>query len=146
MNGGGTESAPVGLSGSQVPGVNYLLIKDGSVSGSAVNGTGGGISFGNQTVGLYGVRAHRIGTYMYRDMNGTVTVYPALLVVPTATPSTLCAGGSTQLSAGASGGSGSYTYSWSSNPAGFTSALANPTVTPAVNTTYTVVVNDGYTI
>ena len=33
-----------------------------------------------------------------------------------------------------------YTYSWSSVPAGFSSAAANPTVNPAVNTTYNVVV------
>ncbi len=32
------------------------------------------------------------------------------------------------------------TYSWTSNPAGFTSTLSNPSVTPAVTTDYTVVV------
>jgi hypothetical protein len=31
-----------------------------------------------------------------------------------------------------------YTYSWTSSPAGFTSALSNPTVNPSVSTTYTV--------
>ncbi len=42
----------------------------------------------------------------------------------------------TQIGATAVTGS---TYSWSSVPAGFTSTLANPTVTPLVTTTYTVV-------
>jgi gliding motility-associated-like protein len=75
----------------------------------------------------------------------TITVTGgALSSVPTATPSTVCAGSSVQLAAVASGGSGTYTYSWTSVPAGFTSSLANPTVTPAVNTVYQVAVNDGF--
>ena len=56
---------------------------------------------------------------------------------------TVCAGSSTQLAAVASGGSGTYTYSWTSVPAGFTSSAANPTATPTVNTVYHVAVNDG---
>ena len=68
----------------------------------------------------------------------------ALSSIPTATPGTICAGATVQLSAGAGGGSGTYTYSWTSIPAGFTSTAANPTVTPAVNTTYYVAVNDGF--
>ena len=67
----------------------------------------------------------------------TITVTGgALSSVPTATPSTVCAGSSVQLAAVASGGSGTYTYSWTSVPAGFTSSLANPTATPTVNTVY----------
>jgi len=64
---------------------------------------------------------------------------------PTATPSTVCAGVAVQLNAGASGGSGSYTYSWTSVPAGFTSTLSNPVVNPLVTTTYRVAVFDGFT-
>ena len=45
------------------------------------------------------------------------------------------AGQSTTLGATAVSGS---SYSWISNPLGFTSSSANPTVTPAINTTYTV--------
>ena len=37
---------------------------------------------------------------------------PAPTVNPTATPSTVCAGSSVQLNAGVSGGSGSFTYTW----------------------------------
>ena len=75
----------------------------------------------------------------------TITVTGgALSSVPTATPSTVCAGSSVQLAAVASGGSGTYTYSWTSVPAGFTSSLASPTATPSVNTVYTVAVNDGF--
>lgn len=42
----------------------------------------------------------------------------------------------------ASGGSGFYMISWSSNPAGFSSSASNPVVTPAENTVYTVTVLD----
>ena len=39
---------------------------------------------------------------------------------------------------------GTYTYSWTSNPVGFTSSSANPTLspTPSTTTTYTVIVNN----
>jgi hypothetical protein len=47
---------------------------------------------------------------------------------------TICQNSSTQIGAAATAGS---TYSWISSPAGFTSTLANPTVSPAVTTTYT---------
>lgn len=49
---------------------------------------------------------------------------------------TICINASTVLGAAAVVGS---TYSWTSSPAGFTSTAANPTVTPLVTTTYTVV-------
>jgi hypothetical protein len=66
-----------------------------------------------------------------------------LSVSATATPNVICIGGSTQLNATATGGSGTYTYSWTSLPAGFTSAIPNPVATPTVNTTYIIAVNDG---
>jgi hypothetical protein len=53
-------------------------------------------------------------------------------------------GASVQLNASPLGGSGTYTYSWTSVPVGFTSILQNPVVNPIVTTTYTVVVNDGF--
>jgi len=63
---------------------------------------------------------------------------------PSATPATICFGQTSNLNANATGGSLSYTYSWTSNPAGFTSTSATPAVIPAVTTTYTVVVDDGF--
>ena len=66
-----------------------------------------------------------------------------LSVVGSATPSVLCSGMSTQLNAVATGGSGTYTYSWTSVPAGFTSNVQNPTVTPTVNTKYVASISDG---
>ena len=67
----------------------------------------------------------------------------ALSSTPTATPGTVCAGTNVQLNAIASGGSGSYTYTWTSIPAGFTSSIADPIANPTVNTTYYVAVSDG---
>jgi len=61
----------------------------------------------------------------------------------TAIPSTLCSGQSSQLNAIATGGSGTYTYSWTSIPAGFTSTQQNPSVSPTVTTQYIAAVNDG---
>ena len=60
-----------------------------------------------------------------------------------AQPSNVCAGSTVQLNAIPTGGSGTYTYSWSSNPQGFTSTLQNPTATPTNNTTYIVTVTSG---
>lgn len=54
----------------------------------------------------------------------------------------LCAGSQTQLLATPSGGSGSYTFQWSSSPAGFTSTLQNPFISPVVSTLYIVTVSD----
>lgn len=75
----------------------------------------------------------------------TVTGGP-LSVIASASPSSICLGGSSQLTALGSGGSGVYTYTWTSDPPGFTSTLPNPTVTPTQSTTYTVMMNDGFAI
>jgi hypothetical protein len=62
----------------------------------------------------------------------------------TASPGLICAGkDSVQLKSIAYGGSGTYTFSWSSVPAGFTSTLQNPKAAPTQNTQYVVSVNDG---
>jgi len=68
-----------------------------------------------------------------------------LSVVASASPDQLCLGDSTQLNASASGGSGSYTYSWTSVPPGFTSTQQDPWAVPLVNTAYTVEVSDANT-
>ncbi len=60
-----------------------------------------------------------------------------------ADPSEICLGETTTLQTQTSGGSGSYTYSWTSIPEGFTSEEQNPVVNPEENTQYIVSVNDG---
>ena len=64
-------------------------------------------------------------------------------VVASADPGEVCPGETTQLFASANGGSGTYTYEWSSIPEGFTSAEQNPMVSPNDTTSYIVEVNDG---
>jgi hypothetical protein len=59
-----------------------------------------------------------------------------------ATPASVCTGGSTQLNVIATGGE-VYIYSWTSSPAGFTSPIQNPVVTPSVATTYKVIIKNG---
>ena len=63
---------------------------------------------------------------------------------PTATPSTVCAGSAVALNALPGGGFGSYSYSWSSVPSGFSSNLSKPVAHPGVTTIYSVSVFDGF--
>jgi hypothetical protein len=60
-----------------------------------------------------------------------------------AIPPTVCVGTASQLNLLAYGGSGNYTYTWSSIPAGFSSDIANPVATPEDTTLYVVVTTDG---
>jgi hypothetical protein len=66
-----------------------------------------------------------------------------IAAVITADKDSLCFGGSTTLHATVIGGSGNYTYSWTSEPAGFISSESDPVVTPLVTTTYYVEITDG---
>ncbi|MCX6282049.1 MAG: T9SS type A sorting domain-containing protein [Bacteroidetes bacterium] len=74
-----------------------------------------------------------------------VNVSGPLTVDAITTPDTVCIGQPVQLMALAGGGSGSYTYTWISNPAGFAATIPNPYALPSVNTVYSVFVNDGIT-
>jgi hypothetical protein len=55
----------------------------------------------------------------------------------------ICQGESVQLFAIPSGGSGTYTYNWSSTPSGFSSNIADPVFLPVVSTIFQVAVSDG---
>lgn len=78
-------------------------------------------------------------------MTVTITGGP-LAVLPGAEPDTICLGETAQLAANPSGGTGTYTFSWSSAPAGFASTEENPVASPVVNTTYFVEVSDGLNV
>lgn len=71
-----------------------------------------------------------------------INAVDVLTLSVTADPESVCEGDSSQLDAGATGGDGDYAYSWTSDPAGFTSDLENPVVSPDVTTTYYVDVTD----
>jgi len=68
---------------------------------------------------------------------------PNLIIRPE--PQTICLGSSVQLDVDVSGSPGPFTYTWTSVPIGFTSAIKNPLVDPgpSVTTTYNVAVFDG---
>ncbi len=66
-----------------------------------------------------------------------------LLVNATADPENICLGDETQLNAETEGGTGNYTFAWTSNPVGFTSGLQNPVANPAQTTKYFIEVDDG---
>ncbi|MEN8224374.1 MAG: T9SS type A sorting domain-containing protein [Bacteroidota bacterium] len=78
------------------------------------------------------------GPYFVGEIGGPLSANPS------ANPAIICSGDQVTLSPGAGGGSGDYTYSWTSIPAGFTSTLENPVVNPAETTTYYVDLFDGY--
>jgi len=73
----------------------------------------------------------------------TITGGP-LNVTVTADPNPLCVGHEVQLFALASGGTGNYTYTWSSIPPGFASSLQNPVASPLETTIYIASVYDGF--
>jgi hypothetical protein len=80
------------------------------------------------------------GPYFVPEIGGPVSV------TVVASLNEICIGGSTQLLSLGTGGTGTYTYSWTSSPAGFTSTIPNPVVIPTVTTIYTVVIDDGYNL
>ncbi|MFC2102261.1 T9SS type A sorting domain-containing protein [Bacteroidota bacterium] len=90
--------------------------------------------FTTQYPGAGGARKTRIASFSFANI---------MSVSATATPSEICIGDDIQLNVDASGGSGSYTYSWASIPAGFTSNLQNPTANPTETTKYYCDVDDG---
>jgi PKD repeat protein len=69
----------------------------------------------------------------------------ALTVSANANPSSICLGGSTQLTANAGGGMGSSTYSWSPTTALSNPNIYNPIANPTQTTTYTCTVFNAQT-
>ena len=73
-----------------------------------------------------------------KSNSAQVTVYPSLSVTATASPSTIPLGNSSTLNANATGGNGSYTYSWTPSTGLNNANIQSPMATPATTTTYTV--------
>lgn len=101
----------------------------------------GSVPLGNYTAQFYAKGPNGTPVHL-RTATITVMQSQVLAMSVSATPSAVCSGSSTQLLATVSGGSQPYTYSWTSNPAGFTSNLANPLASPTVNTWYKCTVHD----
>lgn len=66
-----------------------------------------------------------------------------LQVTASINPEEICEGETAQLMASPTGGTGTYSYSWTSNPAGFESNEQSPVIDPTENTEYYLEVNDG---
>jgi len=91
VNGGGSYcqnngGLPVDLLNSET-GVSYQLYKDAVALGTAINGTGSAISFGNQLAGTYTVKGIRFG--ISADMTGSVIISedPTIIADVTIDPS-----------------------------------------------------------
>jgi hypothetical protein len=103
-----------------------------SPAGLSIDSETGAINTGASTQGTYNITYtinSACGTYT-RTTSFTVNTAPLAI---TGNDGGVCPGASVQLGSTSITG---HTYSWTSNPAGFTSTLANPIVTPTVTTTY----------
>jgi hypothetical protein len=78
----------------------------------------------------------RVGSFTFDNVFSTTA---------SATPSSICKGSSSQLEVIAYGGSGNYTYNWTSIPAGYSSNIYNPLVSPDDTTIYIAATSDGTT-
>ena len=87
--------------------------------------------------------------FITNDLNATnyfvqlTMIVSDLEITATASPSNVCFNESTQLNVITTGGTGTFTYNWTSIPEGFTSTEASPIVVPTENTQYFVSVYDG---
>ncbi|MCX6280364.1 MAG: T9SS type A sorting domain-containing protein [Bacteroidetes bacterium] len=132
-------------SGSKLVGGTKYCTQSSKISGSTATWTFSWIApaAGTGSVNIYGAFAITEGTTHKEFITVNEDAGQPLGVVVYAMPSAICSGNSTQLNATANGGTGSYTYTWTSVPAGFNSSQQNPTATPVVDTKYFVHVSDG---
>ena len=116
------------------------VIRTGTIGGT-YSATPSGLSIDTQT-GAVNISASTPNTYTvtYSVTGGcgnfstsTQLVINQAALAITGVSGGQCDGASTQLGAAPIAG---HTYSWTSNPAGFSSNIANPVVTPTVTTTY----------
>lgn len=146
-------------SGLVITGANYGA-NNGHITGLAINGNGPfNYEWTDENAAMVGtdIDLHDVysGNYFLTviDVNNCDTLLGPyfvqqiggpLGVQASASPLSVCLGESSQLNANAFGGTGIYTFSWASNPPGFSSGLQSPVVFPAITTTYTVTIDDGY--
>jgi len=142
MNVDGTDSLSVYLSTDA--GVTFNFLQKYL---TATTWTADTLYLGNSTSTHCVLRFKTVSDYTNTDIGidqvKVTLISGALSVGVSATSNTVCAGSADTLSAHSTGGSGAYTYSWTSTPSGFTATSANPVVKPIVNTIYTVIVSDG---
>jgi PKD repeat protein len=154
---------PVAEAGLYAPIINgWTIVLAGTVSGGTQpyathNWSPGDKISGDpnqQSVTTIPLAATSTFTYTVTDSKGcsgsdntvvSVTGNPLACAI-TANPASVCPGcpsGQAHICLTVSGGSGNYTYSWSSSPSGFTSDQSCINVCPEVSTNYTCIVWDG---
>jgi len=120
----------------------YSVSYSGFMPGDSPSVLGGSLIFGGSAIGAtapgnnYAIipGGYTSSKYMINYVSGTLTINSAPAAAA-GSSRTICHGSQTTLGAvGIPGNS----YYWTSSPAGYTSNLANPTVSPSVTTTYTV--------
>ena len=104
-------------------------------AGLSLDPSTGAVNAGTSSAGTYTV------TYTIAASGGCSTVTAtapitvnALPLADTGPDQSICSGASTQIGVASIPG---HTYSWTSNPSGFTSGISNPTVSPGATTIYT---------
>ena len=115
-------------------------IYSSSPVGLSLNAANGEINTGLSTAGTYMVSYTLATSSGCGNVTATTNVtINSLPPAQTGPNKSICTGASTQIGVAAVPGN---TYSWISDPAGFTSTVANPMVTPPETTTYTLVVTN----
>ena len=123
--------------------MSYAWTPANEINGSALQQT---ITTNNiQFVTTYFVDAYDSSTICHNSDTITITYTGGVIGVnPIASDTVICNGETVSLFA-QGGGSSSLTYTWTSNPSGYTSTLETPTANPTVNTWYIVAATDGTT-
>ncbi|MCB8998500.1 MAG: T9SS type B sorting domain-containing protein [Bacteroidales bacterium] len=129
----GTGSVIYTATASNSTGLSYSLDAVSSGAGNSINASDGTVSYMAGWSGNSTITATATGCNGPVSASHLVTTNPLPAAVSGADRS-ICLNESTSLGSTAVSGN---TYSWSSTPAGFTSALSDPLVTPASSTTYT---------
>jgi len=118
--------------------INYKLFSFTTMKDYTVNTISFDTSPGSGFIS--GVKWYTLGLSSTTNVKANVTFD----AYATATPNPICIGGSSQLNATVFIGPGEpYTYSWTSNPPGFTSTLKNPVVNPIITTQYLLTAQSG---
>jgi hypothetical protein len=135
------------VGGATQTGVSYRVQRPNLTFTASQNGNGAQLSFGpfsHNTPGTYTYRVEASSTGCSTVFLADVVIVIAELTANAGSNRSICDGESTILGGNPPGfgGTGFISYSWTSNPAGFFSSTPNPTVSPSVETIYTLVVTD----
>ncbi|MEI7596160.1 MAG: T9SS type A sorting domain-containing protein [Bacteroidota bacterium] len=129
-------------------GLSYVWQPSASISGSNTIEDPNTIALAGTTLYTLTVTDNASGCSA-SDQVAIVITGSTLSVVASSTPLVICSGQSASLGAFPSGGSGTYDYTWTANPAYTWNPIGsdltqNPIVSPTQTTTFTVTIDDGF--